>query len=126
MTTSQPFSGFKPAFFSFFQALAKNNNRPWFLQNKLRYQQQVVVPMLAFIEAMQEPLLQLALHYRAIARLTGGSMFRLYRDARFSNDKRPSKQHAAFHFRHEQGTDAHAPGYYLHLAPGSVFFGRGI
>lgn len=53
MTTSQPFSGFKPAFFSFFQALAKNNNRAWFLQNKLRYQQQVVVPMLAFIEELR-------------------------------------------------------------------------
>ncbi len=96
------------------------------MENKPRYQQQVVVPMLAFIEAMQEPLGQLAPHYRAIPKLMGGSMFRIYRDARFSSDKRPYKEHAAFHFRHEQGKDAHAPGYYLHLEPGRVFFGGGI
>lgn len=126
MPKTQSFDGFKPAFFSFFRELAKNNNRPWFLENKPRYQQQVVVPMLAFIEAMQGPLSQLAPHYRAIPKLMGGSMFRIYRDARFSNDKRPYKEHAAFHFRHEQGKDAHAPGYYLHLEPGRVFFGGGI
>jgi uncharacterized protein (TIGR02453 family) len=126
MTTSEPFSGFTPAFFRFFESLAKNNNRAWFLQNKPRYLQEIVVPMLAFIEAMQKPLRQLAPHYRVIAKLTGGSMFRIYRDARFSNDKRPYKEHAAFHFRHEQGKDAHAPGYYLHLEPGRVFFGGGI
>lgn len=126
MTTPQSFSGFKPGFFRFFRELAKNNNRPWFLDNKPSYQQQVVEPMLAFIEAMQKPLAVLAPHYRAIPRLMGGSMFRIYRDARFSNDKRPYKEHAAFHFRHEQGKDAHAPGYYLHLEPGKVFFGGGI
>jgi len=126
MSESRPFAGFTPAFFSFFRELAKNNNRPWFLENKARYQQQVVVPMLAFIEAMQGPLGQLAPHYRAIPKLMGGSMFRIYRDARFSRDKRPYKEHAAFHFRHEQGKDAHAPGYYLHLEPGRVFFGGGI
>jgi uncharacterized protein (TIGR02453 family) len=122
----QSFSGFKPEFFKFFRELAKNNNRPWFMENKPRYQQQVVAPMLAFIEAMQEPLADLAPHYRAIPKAVGGSMFRIYRDARFSNDKRPYKEHAAFHFRHEQGKDAHAPGYYLHLEPGNVFFGGGI
>ena len=126
MKTAQSFSGFKPEFFRFFRELAKNNNRPWFMENKPRYQQQVVAPMLAFIEAMQGPLADLAPHYRAIPKAVGGSMFRIYRDARFSNDKRPYKEHAAFHFRHEQGKDAHAPGYYLHLEPGNVFFGGGI
>lgn len=126
MTDAQAFTGFKPEFFRFFRELAENNNRGWFMENKPRYQHQIVAPMLAFITAMQEPLAELAPHYRAIPKLMGGSMFRIYRDARFSKDKSPYKQHAAFHFRHEQGKDAHAPGYYLHLEPGKVFFGGGI
>jgi len=126
MLNAPSFAGFKPAFFRFFRELAHNNNRPWFMDNKPRYQHEVVTPMLAFIEAMQAPLSELAPHYRAIPKVMGGSMFRIYRDARFSNDKRPYKEHAAFHFRHEQGKDAHAPGYYLHLEPDKVFFGGGI
>ena len=126
MSNLPSFNGFKPEFFNFFLELAKNNNRPWFLENKPRYQKQVVQPMLSFIESMQRPLADLAPHYRAIPKVVGGSMFRIYRDARFSSDKRPYKEHAAFHFRHEQGKDAHAPGYYLQLEPGNVFFGGGI
>jgi len=36
-------------------------------------------------------------------------MFRIYRDVRFAKDKRPYKEHAACHFRHALGKDAHAP-----------------
>ena len=53
-------------------------------------------------------------------------MFRIYRDVRFSKDKSPYKTQAAVHFRHEAGKTAHAPGFYLHLAPGEVGAGVGI
>ena len=53
-------------------------------------------------------------------------MFRIYRDVRFSKDKRPYKENAGCHFRHAAGRDAHAPGFYVHLAPNEVFFGGGI
>jgi uncharacterized protein (TIGR02453 family) len=53
-------------------------------------------------------------------------MFRIYRDTRFSNDKTPYKEHIACHFRHMAGKNAHAPGFYVHLEPGQVFFGGGI
>src|SRR5437763_1431319 len=56
----------------------------------------------------------------------GGSMFRIYRDVRFAKDKRPYKEHAACHFRHALGKDVHAPGFYMHFAPGEVFFGGGL
>ena len=52
-------------------------------------------------------------------------MFRIYRDVRFSRDKRPYKEHAACQFRHRLGRDVHAPGFYVHLAPREVFFGGG-
>jgi uncharacterized protein (TIGR02453 family) len=53
-------------------------------------------------------------------------MFRIYRDTRFSKDKSPYKTHAAAQFRHQAGKDVHAPGFYLHLAPGETFIGGGI
>ena len=53
-------------------------------------------------------------------------MFRIYRDVRFSKNKSPYKEHGACHFRHRLGKDAHAPGFYVHLQPGEIFFGGGI
>jgi len=120
------FTGFKPSFFKFFRELANNNNRPWFAENKARYEDDVCAPLLAFIEDMAPRLNRVSIHYRAIAKKSGGSMFRIYRDVRFSRDGRPYKEHGACQFRHELGKDAHAPGFYVHLQPGQVFFGGGI
>lgn len=120
------FSGFKPSFFKFFEELSQHNNRAWFAENKSRYEDQVCTPLLAFIEAMAPRLNGVSRHYRAIAKKSGGSMFRIYRDLRFSKDGRPYKEHGACQFRHALGKDAHAPGFYVHLEPGQVFFGGGI
>ena len=52
-------------------------------------------------------------------------MFRIYRDTRFSKDKTPYKTHTGIQFRHARTRDVHAPGFYLHLEPGSVFMACG-
>ena len=54
-----------------------------------------------------------------------GSMFRIYRDVRFSADKRPYKTHVAMRFSH-RGKDVHSPGFYLHLEPGGSFAACGL
>ncbi len=121
------FSHFSPDFFAFFEELAANNARDWFADNKPRYQQEVVSPMVAFIAAMAPRLRKISAHFVADPRANGGSMFRIYRDVRFAKDKRPYKEHASCHFRHEARTrDAHTPGYYVHLAPDDVRIGGGI
>jgi uncharacterized protein (DUF2461 family) len=48
-------------------------------------------------------------------------MFRIYRDVRFSPDKRPYKTYVSARFSHVMGRDVHAPGFYVHLEPSSVF-----
>jgi uncharacterized protein (DUF2461 family) len=101
---------FTPKFFEFFNALAKNNSREWFNQHKSDYQQAVVQPMCAFIDAMAPRLRKISPHFIADSRPHGGSMFRIYRDVRFSKDKSPYKLHAACQFRHELGKDAHTVG----------------
>jgi len=120
------FGGFDKDFFSFFRGLKANNDRAWFVANKPRLREDVQGPMSDFIAAMAPHLGKLSKHFVADPRPNGGSMFRIYRDVRFSKDKRPYKEHAACQFRHRLGRDVHAPGFYVHLAPDEVFFGGGM
>jgi uncharacterized protein (TIGR02453 family) len=117
---------FGPALFDFLSELEENNTRDWFQANKPRYERDVKGAALAFIRDFEAPLHAVSPHFQAIPKAVGGSLFRIHRDVRFSKDKSPYKTHTGVHFRHEQAKDAHAPGFYLHLAPGEIFGGFGI
>lgn len=120
------FQGFPKDFFVFFEELKNNNNRDWFNQNKPRYVESVVNPISEFIVCMSPRLASISPHYIADPKPHGGSMFRIYRDTRFSKEKIPYKTHAGIQFRHEAGKDAHAPGFYVHLAADGLFYGGGV
>ncbi len=117
---------FDRSFLKFFKSLALNNNREWFNEHKAEYRQSVVEPLAVFITEIAPRLNRISKHFNADPRPNGGSMFRIYRDVRFSKDKSPYKLHAACQFRHKIGKDAHAPGFYVHLSPDEVIFGGGI
>ncbi len=114
------------ALFDFLRELADNNDRDWFNANKDRYKADVVAPISAFIEAMRPHIEDISAHFVVDPRPNGGSMFRIYRDTRFSKDKTPYKTNVGCQFRHEAGKDAHAPGFYAHFEPGRCFFGGGV
>ncbi|HKJ74792.1 MAG TPA: DUF2461 domain-containing protein [Alphaproteobacteria bacterium] len=120
------FDGFSRDFFTFFREIAEHNDREWFAEHKPRYQENVLEPLRDFVEAMGPRLLKISKHFVADPRTNRGSIFRIYRDIRFSHDKRPYKEHASCQFRHRLGRDAHSPGFYVHLAPDEVFFGGGV
>src|ERR1700753_1280926 len=120
------FEGFPKDFYAFFRELKAHNEREWFEDNKQRFRDHVQAPMSAFIEAMAPELKKVSKYFVADPRPNGGSMFRIYRDVRFSKDKRPYKEHAACHFRHTAGKDVHAPGFYMHFGDDEVFFGGGM
>ena len=113
---------FTKATFKFLRDLKANNNRDWFAENKHRYEGDLKDPALRFIEDFAPELKKLSPHFMATPR----SLFRIYRDTRFSKDKAPYKTAAGIHFRHDQSKDAHAPGFYFHVAPGEVFVALGI
>ena len=119
-------SYFRPELFEFFRELAGNNNRPWFEANKKRYQADVRDPILRFVAGFEPHLHQVSPHFVADPRPVGGSLFRIYRDTRFSKDKTPYKTSAGVHFYHAAGHDVPAPGFYMHLGPGEVFAGGGL
>ena len=117
---------FTPELFLFLRQLKRHNNREWFAKNKERYQKAVVEPALSFIGDFAPQLAKLSPHFVADPRPTRGSLFRIYRDIRFSSDKRPYKTHIGIHFSHERGKDAHAPVFYLHLEPDGCFAAAGV
>ena len=112
--------------FRFFRELARHNDRAWFEANKARYLEQVRDPLIRFVEAFGPRLKGISRHMVADPRPSGGSLFRIYRDTRFSRDKRPYKTHAGLSFRHADGRDVHAPVFYLHLESGTVFAAAGM
>ncbi len=119
-------AGLPAELLKFLKQLKNNNNRQWFQINKDRYEHDVREPLLKFIEAFEPRLEKISPHFVADARKVGGSLFRIYRDTRFSHDKSPYKTHAGVQFRHERAKDVHAPGFYLHIEPKQAFVGVGI
>jgi uncharacterized protein (TIGR02453 family) len=117
---------FSNELFTFLKALKKNNDREWFKANKSRYERAVKQPAVEFITEFGPYLQKLSPHFVANPKAVGGSLFRIYRDTRFSKDKTPYKTHTGIHFRHETAKDAYAPGFYLHLEPGGCFLGAGL
>ena len=75
---------------SYLKELAANNNRPWFQENKPRYE----VLRQAFIDEVQQLINRIALFDSEIAGLEAKNcLFRIYRDIRFSPDKTPYPRH---------------------------------
>jgi len=121
-----PLTGFNTDVCVFLSELAANNNRDWFGQHKTRYERAIRKPALTFIASLAPGLKRISPHFVASTRRSGGSLMRIYRDTRFSNNKLPYKTNIGIQFRHELGKDVHAPGYYVHIAPGECFLGAGI
>jgi uncharacterized protein (TIGR02453 family) len=114
---------FTPELFGFLDQLAAHNDRDWFQKNKSSYIEHIQEPALQFIADFAPHLAKISSHFTADARPVGGSLFRIYRDTRFSKDKTPYKTHVAMVFRHQNPV---GPGFYLHLEPAACYMGVGI
>jgi uncharacterized protein (TIGR02453 family) len=116
---------FTPELFRFLARLKRNNNREWFQAHKDEYETHALRPAVQFITDFAAPLYDITPYLMADPRTSRGSLFRIYRDTRFSSDKRPYKTHIAMRFSH-RGKDVHSPGFYLHLEPGGCFAASGL
>ncbi len=112
--------------FAFLKDLAQNNSREWFKANQETFEEHVREPALEFIEDFTPALEAISPHFVASARKSGGSLFRIHKDTRFSKDKTPYKTNTGMQFRHEKAKDVHAPGFYLHIEPSACFMGIGL
>jgi uncharacterized protein (TIGR02453 family) len=119
-----PFNGFPKEGLGFLRRLKKNNNRPWFQARKSEYEENVRFPMQCLIAG-----LAVRLHDEApeIEFNPRKSIFRIYRDTRFSKNKAPYKTNvgAWFGLRAMKG-DTETPGLYVGVGTDEVFVGGGL
>jgi uncharacterized protein (TIGR02453 family) len=125
MVQADEFRGFSEKTVRFFQELAANNNREWFTAQRSRYEEHVLWPAQAFVVVMGKRLQRLTPAITADPR-PDGSLFRIYRDTRFSLDKTPYKTHLGIYFWEGKGPRLECSGYYFHLEPPRLMLGGGI
>ncbi len=106
----------------FLKKLKKNNNREWFNENKAEY-----LEVKAVVEQFTEKVLYGVSQFdKDLREMTAKrSIFRIYRDTRFSHDKTPYKTHIGI-FISKGGAKAEVGGYYIHFEPNGCFMGGGV
>jgi uncharacterized protein (TIGR02453 family) len=119
------FTGFPERTVTFLADLAVNNKKTWFDAHKEDFNRFVIDPARAFTEAMGERLTSIAPGIIAEPRVNG-SIFRIYRDTRFSKDKTPYKTHLGIFMWEGEGPKMECPGFYFHLEPPNLMMGAGI
>ncbi|MBX2816415.1 MAG: DUF2461 domain-containing protein [Saprospiraceae bacterium] len=112
--------GLPKSVFSFLRKLEKNNDRTWFNANKDLYQTEYE-KALGFAELILD---EMNKHDELVPMSPKQSLFRIYRDVRFSKDKRPYKNH--FSGRMRRASAARRGGYYYHLEPGNTIIAGGF
>ena len=118
-----PFAGFPADAVKFLKQLTRNNNREWFEANKPRYESSIRQPMESLLETLGG---LLRLRVPDIAIDPKKSMYRIYRDVRFSKDKTPYKTWVAASCSlsgHDRKT---APGFYFHFTSKEIGVGGGL
>jgi uncharacterized protein (TIGR02453 family) len=108
---------------SFLRALKRHNNREWFHARKDQYDTHVRGPMLTFVERLAEDFRTIAPELAADPKI---SLFRQWRDTRFSENKAPLKTNIAAVFPHRGLGRMAGAGLYFEVAPGWVWMGGGI
>src|SRR5438132_4322258 len=116
------FAGFRPAAFAFFSELRDNNDPAWFKPRKAVYEAEVLGPFRELIAAVGAALPEAGLPLVGDPRR---AIFRIYRDVRFSPDKRLYKTHAGAVLTRSGGR--RDPGVlYIHVAPGGSMVAAGF
>ena len=106
----------------FINELTENNNRDWFNDNKTRYQEALEI----FRGFAGELLTGISKFDPTVGNLQPkDTIFRIYKDVRFSKDKDPYKTHFGCWMAKggRKSTDA---GYYFHMEPGKSFMAAGV
>ncbi len=113
---------FRPEALTFLRNLAKHNDREWFQPRKAQFEAELKEPMLAIMRKVTDAMLDFAPNH---VRPAEKSLFRIYRDTRFSNDKRPYKTHVAAWWSHQGLEKTSGAGYYFHVSAKEVVIAAG-
>lgn len=118
-----PFPRFSAATLQFLRSLKRNNRRDWFNAHRDDYEKHVRQPMAAIVERLAEDFRSFAPELVASPKI---SMYRIYRDTRFSENKAPYKTHAAAVFPTRGLAKHEGAGLYFHVSAEDVWIGGGM
>jgi uncharacterized protein (TIGR02453 family) len=121
-TTPSAIPSFRPQAMTFLRNLARHNDREWFTPRKAEFEAELKEPMLAIIRKITEAMATFAPNHMRPAEK---SLFRIYRDTRFSSDKRPYKTHVAAWWSHQGLDKTSGAGYYFHVSAKEVIIAAG-
>ena len=113
---------FRPEGLKFLRGLEKNNDRAWFNERKAIYEAELKEPMLAIVRKITDAMMEFAPNH---VRPAEKSLFRIYRDTRFSHNKLPYKTHVAAWWSHMGMEKTSGAGYYFHVSPKGVVIAAG-
>jgi len=116
-------SPFTPKTLAFLRSLKRNNDREWFRARKDEYERHVRGPMIELISRLATDMKAFAPELVADPKK---SLYRIYRDTRFSEDKTPLKTNAAAVFPPRGFPRHEGAGLYVEIAPGWVWMGGGL
>ncbi len=125
MINQLSFEGFPRECVSFLQELSQNNTKLWFEQHRDDYTNFVLTPAQDFVVSLGERLRKISPNVVAIPKIDR-SIFRIYRDTRFSRDKSPYKTHVGIWLWEGKRAKNENSGFYFHLDPPTMFLGVGI
>jgi uncharacterized protein (TIGR02453 family) len=114
---------FREAGLRFLRSLRRNNRREWFEAHKPEFERELKQPMLALIETVNGAMEGFA---AAHVRQPQKCMMRIYRDIRFSSDKRPYKSHISAWWARAGLEKTSGGGYYMHISPDEVLIAAGV
>jgi uncharacterized protein (TIGR02453 family) len=110
-----------PLIMDFLKDLALHNERPWFQENKVRYEE----AKKAFDELTNDLIVRIGAFDNSVKNISPNDcIYRIYRDVRFSQDKSPYKRHFGC-FINSRGKNSLHGGYYFHLQPNESMLGGG-
>jgi len=109
----------------FFTKLKRNNNRAWFQRHKDEFEIRILEPARELVFIMGDQLAALRPGLTFDPRVNQ-SIFRIYRDTRFSSDKTPYKTHLGIFFWEGASAKMESSGFYLEFGPGSWMAATGI
>jgi uncharacterized protein (TIGR02453 family) len=117
------FPGFSPDALSFLRALKRNNRREWFQPRKAKFEALIKAPMLELIECLNQRFMDFAPQYIT---LPHKSVYRIYRDTRFSKDKTPYKTHVSAIFPRSNAVKREGAVFYFHFTEKELLIFGGV
>lgn len=119
------FKGFTKEGIEFLKDLKRNNSKEWFENHRYIWERSILEPNRAFVKDMGETLQILVPTINALPKV-GGSLFRIYRDIRFSKDKTPMKSKIGLLFWQGQAHRMQSSSFYMHYDENEYFVATGI